>query len=104
MAFVRIVTGDLPSAEKDQLRRTVNTLLQMLETAEASLTAGASAEDILNAWADAVRTGRDNNPASIANVVSTGLEVVGVRGTAQHPPRPGSDGQLKAMTLDDGDR
>lgn len=102
MAFVRLVVGDQSSAEFDQLRRTVNTLLQMLESAETSLTAGASAEDVLNAWADAVRTGTDNNPAAIANVSDTGLEIVGLRPMNRHPARPGSVGQTKAMTLDDG--
>ncbi len=102
MAFVRLVVGDQSSAEVDQLRRTVNTLLQMLETAEASLTAGATAADVLNSWADAVRTGTDNNSASIANVTSTSLEIVGLRPMNRHPARPGHIGQTKAMELDDG--
>ena len=102
MAFVRLTVGDQSSAEIDQLRRTVNTLLQMLETAEGSLTAGASAADVLNAWADAVRTGTDDNPLAIANVVSTSLEIVGLRPMNRHPARPGSVNQTKAMTLDDG--
>lgn len=102
MAFVRLIVGDQSSAEVDQLRRTTNSLLQMLESAEASLTAGASAEDVLNAWADAVRTGTDDNPESIANVVSTSLEIVGLRPMNRHPARPGSVAQTKAMVLDDG--
>jgi hypothetical protein len=70
----------------------------MIETAEASITATASAEDVLNAWADAVRTGLDDNPAAIANVVSTGREVVGLKPTPKHPRRPRS--ATRDMTAD----
>jgi hypothetical protein len=106
MAFVRLTLGDQSSAEFDQLRRTVNALLLMLETSEANLTAGASAADILNAWADAVRTGLDSNPASIANITPTNVEVVGLRPMNRHPGRPGFavGEQLKSMTSDDASK
>jgi hypothetical protein len=99
MARARLVTADTSSEEVDQLRRTVNTLLLMLETAEASLTAGASAEDVLNAWADAIRTGTEDNPESIANVVSTGRELVGLRPSPTHPQRPRNQ-TTQTMTAD----
>lgn len=88
MARARIVVSDTSSEEVDALRRTVNTLILMIETAEASITATASAEDVLNAWADAVRTGVDDNPESIANIVSTGRPLEGIRPTPKHPRRP----------------
>lgn len=98
MARARYVISDTSSEEVDQLRRTVNTLVLMLETAEASLTAGASAEDVLNAWADAARTGTDDNPASIADITSTSRELHGLRPTPKHPRRP--KGKLVDMTAD----
>ena len=97
----RHVVSDTSSAEVDHLRRTVNTLLLMLETAEASLTAGATAEDVLNAWADAVRTALDNNPASIANVVSTSLPIQGLRPTPRHPRRARSTRTAEILTTAD---
>lgn len=87
MAKARVVVGDQESEEFEELRRTVHTLLHMLETAKASITALASAEDVLSAWSDAVATGVDNNPNSIANVVSTGREVVGVVPSRLRAPR-----------------
>ncbi len=87
MARAVVVVGDAPSADVAEMRRTINTLLLMLESAEASITAGATAEDVLNAWADAVRTGLDSNPAAIANIVSTGREVVGIQTTPAGIPR-----------------
>jgi hypothetical protein len=99
MARARLVVSDVSSEEVDQLRRTVNTLLLMLETAEASITAGASAEDVLNAWADAVRTATDDNPESIANITSTGREVVGLKPTPTLPRRVRQE--LRDMVADD---
>jgi len=103
MAFVRLTVGDQSSAEFDQLRRTVNALLLMLESAADSITATATAEDVLNAWAAEVTAGRDTNPGAIANVVSTGVEIVGLRPMNRHPARAGAalGTQLKAMTSDD---
>ncbi len=94
---VREIVGDMQSAEIQQMRRSFNSLLRMLETAEASLTAGADAEDVLNAWADAIRTGQDDNPASIANVVSTDNEMLGIRIT----PTPLRKAQAKARVVED---
>ena len=88
MARARLVVADGSSEELDQLRRTVNTLLLMIESAEQSLTDTATAEDVLNAWADAVRTGLDNNPESVANITSTGREIVGCRPQPGAPRRP----------------
>lgn len=87
---IRKINADQHSAEFDQVRRTQNNLLRMLEGAAASLTAGASAEDVLNAWADGIAVGTDSNPAPIANVVATNASVVGLKptnggGNPRHP-------------------
>lgn len=87
MARARVVVSDTSSEEVDQLRRTVNTLLHMIESAEASLTAGATAENVLDAWADAVRTGKDDNPDGVSDVSPTNRVVVGLRPTPTHPTR-----------------
>ena len=103
MAFVRLTVGDQSSAEFDQLRRTVNALLLMLESASASVTAAATAENILKAWAEGITAGRDTNPGSVALVVPTNVEIVGLRPMNRHPARAGSalGTQLTAMTSDD---
>ena len=88
MARGRKVTADQHSEEFDELRRTVHTLLHMIENAKASLTAGVTAANVLNAWADAVATGKDDNPNSIANYVESGRDLVGVVPAVGHPRRP----------------
>ena len=95
MARARLVVSDTSSEEVDQLRRTVNTLLLMIESAEASIAATATAEEVLGAWADAVRTGFDNNPDSVDHVVPTNREIVGIKPTPKHPQRP--KGALRDM-------
>lgn len=87
MAKARKVVGDINSAELDHLKRQFNTLLLMIETAATSLTAGASAADVLNVWSAAISTGVDNNPNSVANVTSTGREIEGIWSTPKHPDR-----------------
>lgn len=87
---IRKINGDQHSAEFDQLRRTVNNLLRMLEGAEASLAAGATAEAVLQAWADGVRDGADTNPDAETDVVGTAVPLVGLKptnggGTPRHP-------------------
>lgn len=77
MALSRPVVADSGSNEVAELRRTVNSLLLMLETAAASITAGASAEDVLTAWAEGIAAGSDSNPSAIADIVSTGRELAG---------------------------
>lgn len=88
MAVARIVVDDAPNEVVQQLVRTVNGLLLMIEEAEAAITATATAEEVLNAWADAVRTGRDNNPATVDHYVGSGAELVGVRLSPRVPARP----------------
>jgi len=61
MAKKRLVVGDQSSAEVDQLRKTVNNLLKILENAGASITATCTAEEVILAIAAAVTTGLDNN-------------------------------------------
>lgn len=87
MAKARKVVNDQNSAVVDHLVTTVNNLLLMIETASTSLTAGASAADVLNAWSAAVNTGTDNNPNSIANVSTTNLAIEGMWATPKMPRR-----------------
>lgn len=87
MAKARKVVGDINSAELDHLKRQFNTLLLMLETAAASVTAGATAEQVLSVWSDAISTGVDNNPNSVANITTTGREIEGIWSTPKHPDR-----------------
>lgn len=89
---IRKINADQNSAEFDQLRRTVNNILRMMETAKASITATATAEEVLTAWADAIETGVDNDPNDVATgdiVVSNGA-IVGLKpvnggGLPRHP-------------------
>lgn len=94
MAKARRIVGDQNSAEFDHLKKTVNNLLKMLESAGESLAAGATADDILQAWADGVAEGKDSNPGAVANVVSTGLEISGIKTIVQFPRRPGDQAPL----------
>lgn len=87
MAKARKVVGDINSAELDHLKRTVNTLILMLETAGTSITAGATAEQVLSAWSSGIAAGVDNNPAATANITSTNREIEGIWTTPTHPTR-----------------
>lgn len=92
MAKKRLVVGDQSSAEIDQLRKTVNNLLKILENAGASITATCTAEEVILAIAAAVTTGVDDNAGTVgsADYVSSNLELVGVQPMNAHPGRPGS--------------
>lgn len=101
--FVRLVVGDQSSAEVDQLRRTTNSLLLILENlAGTTFTALA---DMQEALANTLSTGVDSDFTTATNsdaYVGTGLELVGLRPMNRHPARAGSVGQLKAAETDDG--
>ena len=84
MARGKVIPGDLEQ-KVNELTKTVHSLLHMLESAAASVTATATAEQILTAWSDAVRTGVDNNPSAIANISSTGRAVTGVISKSNGP-------------------
>jgi hypothetical protein len=103
MAFVRLVVGDQSSAEIDQLRRTSNAMIQILDNlAGTTFTALA---DFQEALANTISTGVDGDFTTITNAdsyVGTGLELVGTRPMNRHPARPGSVGQLSTMVLNDG--
>lgn len=99
MARARLVVADTNSGEIEQLRRTLNSLLHMLESAEASLDNSATAEAVLAAWAAAVRTGTDDNPDSETGVLPSGREIVGLKPTPTHPRRP--KGALAEMSVND---
>lgn len=97
---IRKINGDQHSAEFDQLRRTVNNILRMIEGASVSLGDTATAEAILQAWADGVRDGIDSNPDNETNVTGTNASLVGLKptnggGLPRHPM------QNRALSDDD---
>jgi len=99
MARARNIIADSNSAELDELRRMFNNLLHMIEGAEASLAATATAEAVLQAWADGVRDGVDSNPDSETNVVGTNVEIHGIRPNPLHPKRHVQAGTVVEMAL-----
>lgn len=94
MAKARRVLNDQNSLVIDQLISTVNNLLKAIETAKASIDAGASAEDVLSALAEGITVGADINPSGLSDVVSSGVELVGIKVSPEHPARPGSKDNL----------
>lgn len=88
MAKGRRVVGDQNSEELDQLRRTVHTLMIMLENLGTSLGAALDFTDVnnigdgLNA---AFVTGIDS---AATDYTGSGLPVEGVIPTPKHPRRP----------------
>jgi hypothetical protein len=87
---VRRLVSDKNSAEVDQLRRTVNALLLVLEN--LSTTSFTTVTDLQEALANTLATGVDSDyttPESSDSYVGTGVELVGVRPTPKHPVRPG---------------
>jgi len=103
MAFVRLIQGDQSSAEFDQLRRTSNALLLVLENLAG--TTFTTLADLQEALANTLSTGTDSDfttGTSADSYVGTGVELVGLRPMNRHPARPGSVGQTKAMVTDDG--
>lgn len=90
MAQARKVVGDQNSAEFEQVRNTLNTILLMLEAAGAAIVAGDTAEDVLQTIGEAITAGTDSSAApTAANYAPTEREVVGLVVTPQHPTRPG---------------
>lgn len=103
MAFVRLVVGDQSSAEFDQLRRTSNALIQVLDNLAG--TTFTTLGDFQEALANTISTGVDGDFTTATSAdayVGTGLELVGLRPMNRHPRRAGAVLQLKTMTADDG--
>lgn len=102
--LVRLVVGDQSSAEIDQMRRTQNALLLVLENlAGTTFTALA---DFQEALANTLSTGLDSDFTTATNSDSysgTGVELVGLRPMNRHPSRPGAatGTQLKTGSADD---
>lgn len=96
MAFARLAVNDTSSEVIDEIKYAVNTLYFMLETAGTSITAGATAADVLSAWSAGIAAGRDNNPAATANITSTNRECVLILSTPLIPRKPHMG--LKAVT------
>lgn len=98
MAKAQKVTADMNSEELDQLRRNFNTLLILLENTAASVTAGDTAEVVLQALGEGIAAGVDSDPNTrLSSGVATGRKIVGVYPTPLHPNRP------KHVTLKDMD-
>lgn len=100
--YVRLVVGDQSSAEVDQMRRTSNALLLVLENLAG--TTFTTLADFQEALANTLTTGVDSNfttGTSADAYVGTGVELVGVRPMNRHPARPGSVEQLKAGSAND---
>lgn len=104
MAKARLIRGDQSSAEFDQLRKTVNALLLILENAGNMVTAGATAGAVIQAIGDAVASGADTNPQARAGYTGTGLEIVGLKPTAKHPDRPGFVAGTQLTTISATDK
>jgi len=79
MARCTVIVSDLGSVQVNNLIANVNTLILMLETAGASITAGATAAQVLQAWSAGIAVGKDSNPAATANIVSTGRPILGIK-------------------------
>lgn len=88
MAVARVVVADVGSQELESIRRTLNTVLFMMETAGASITATATAEEVLSAWSAGISAGIDSNPAATANIVSTNRPINLVAVSVAIPQQP----------------
>jgi len=104
MAKARLIRGDQSSAEFDQLRKTVNALLLILENAGNAVTGGATAGAALQAVAEGITAGADTNPQARASYTGTGVEIVGLKPTAKHPDRPGFVAGTQLTTLSATDK
>ena len=104
MAKARLIRGDQSSAEFDQLRKTVNALLLILENAGTQVTGGATAGAVIQAIADGIASGADTNPQSRASYTGTNLEIVGLKPTAKHPDRPGFVAGTQLTTISTTDK
>lgn len=91
MAKARVVVGDQNSAEFDELRRSFNSLLVVLENICAEVVATTlTAEEGLEALDAALSTGVDSSGTPAAHV-GTGRQVVGVKPQVLAPPRRKED-------------
>lgn len=78
MAKARLVVADQSSLEIDQMRATLNALVKALEGVATAIDGGDDAETALEALGALITSG----------------EIVGIKPTPEHPPRPGSQGPL----------
>jgi len=91
MARARKVVADTSSEEIDQMRRTLNNLLRVLETAGANIVAGDTAEAVIQSIGEGIAAGADTDPeTTLASGAASGLELVGVKPTPLHPRRRGA--------------
>ena len=104
MAKARLVVADQNSAELDQLRRSFNSLMVVLENCASEVDAGnITADEAFTALATTLSTGTDATIASIdggANTYTgTARELLGVKPTPLHPRQV--RGETRDMTADD---
>jgi hypothetical protein len=104
MARARKVVSDTHSAEMDEVRRTLHSLMLVLESVASSVDAGTiTADEAFTALLAALQTGSDDDITNIdggANdYVGSGKELAGVRPTPTHPRRPRITGS-EEMTKD----
>lgn len=111
MAKVRLVVGDTPSVEVDQLRRSMNALLLIIENVASQVSAGdVTAEEGFTALQAALSAGMDDDIEGVGggsnNYVGTKVEVVGLRPMNRHPRWAGTatGTNLKPMEADDAQR
>lgn len=107
MAKVRLVVGDQSSAETDQLRKTVNGLLLVLENLAGSTF--TTLADFQEALENSLSTGLDSDfttATSADSYTGTGAELVGLRPMNRHPRRPGLvvGENLKPASVDDANK
>lgn len=102
MAKARVVIGDQNSAEFDELRRSFNSLLIVLQNICAEVEATTlTAEEGFEALGAALAAGVDAS-GSPAGHVGTGRQVVGVKATPTIPQRRAEDvHKLVEMTAAD---
>lgn len=100
----RQVVSDTPNAEVEELRRTLNTLLLVLQNVSAHVAAGdIDEEEAFIVLANTLTSGVDTDMLDIGgngnDYEGTGREVVGLKPTPQRPRMP----QIKALvTMDKG--
>ncbi len=109
MAKARKVIGDQNSEEVDQLRRTVHTLMLMLENLGTMLTTldNTSAATIVTGMTEigtglnaALDNGLDADIGGTLYVGATGLEIAGMRPSPQHPRRPRTTQNARGTVVD----
>lgn len=104
MAKARLVVADVGSAEMDQLRRSVNALIVVLQNVASEVDAGnITADEAFTVVLNSLSTGVDSSITGVDgganNYAGTTREIVGTKPTPLHPKQP--RGQLADMKASD---